>query len=455
MLHFRISIALGVVVASTLSGVAQTVNPTPDCVQTATENNAIEIPIEVVITPDGKLLVKTSWVPKDDPAPAQTYRVPVWSILDNGDRVPGVLLTHRYLPNYVYLNEHGSWAITRSHRQWRFPGSSWKSDEYPHLPNWKEQLARDGGTYDNSSWTTVVRYNPFDPARLRHPIRNSTPTPTAQERGGWNLRFFTNPNFPPPNPLPDGFVGSLARVEMRLESLFQPNAGVVDVILEFRNDLPPDAPAGSFAIPQVLSWPFVAITLENQAAADGEPNAESLVYENLPLSAFLPVRAPGGASTSVFDVSVPNAIAQKWGLPDDPGKPDGFIAFNNTTAWDYDSTDGINAGTRDFEKVLLHEMLHVLGFLSVQSLDEGANSLDFVEMTDIFRFAVADVGSSVSAGEMLTDLRGLELGQDAVMATQLSFSSATYPMSVGESPPANDFQADHWKAAPRGSPPNS
>jgi len=41
------------------------------------------------------------------------------------------------------------------------------------------------------------------------------------------------------------------------------------------------------------------------------------------------------------------------------------MTFNSEFNFDYDSSDGITAGYYDFETVALHEIGHVLGFVSV------------------------------------------------------------------------------------------
>ncbi len=77
---------------------------------------------------------------------------------------------------------------------------------------------------------------------------------------------------------------------------------------------------------------------------------------------------------------------------------DGSISFNSDYSWDFDPSDGIDAGKYDFVGTATHEIGHVLGFYSEldyidMSLHDGYTTLSNIEpaVMDMFRFAAADL----------------------------------------------------------------
>jgi hypothetical protein len=75
----------------------------------------------------------------------------------------------------------------------------------------------------------------------------------------------------------------------------------------------------------------------------------------------------GSANNIALDVSTANLKALGFTL-DSSGHPfagaDGDITFNSKFAFDFDPTDGVDAGKYDFVAVAVHEIGHALGFLS-------------------------------------------------------------------------------------------
>jgi hypothetical protein len=79
--------------------------------------------------------------------------------------------------------------------------------------------------------------------------------------------------------------------------------------------------------------------------------------------ANLPATAPSGVSKYV----IPSSEAKVLGLiPPMQTSTDGSIGFagNSMTSYDYDPTDGVKAGTYDFQAVAAHELDEVLGRIS-------------------------------------------------------------------------------------------
>jgi hypothetical protein len=175
------------------------------------------------------------------------------------------------------------------------------------------------------------------------------------------------------------------------------------------------------------------------AATDAQQLA---IYNALP-SGSIPTDL--GATTTMTG---PSANARALGLLDPVADPDGRekdlgsppeVAFNSNYKFDFDPSDGIDADKVDFEAVALHEIGHVLGFIS----KTGARELDSKApiaptVWDLFRLrpatpqALFSTASRVlsSGGEQMFTVAGIEL-----------------PLSTGrpDGSGGDRFQASHWK----------
>lgn len=144
----------------------------------------------------------------------------------------------------------------------------------------------------------------------------------------------------------------------------------------------------------------------------------------------------------------PSANARALGLLDPVADPDGKekylgsppeVAFNSNYKFDFDPGDGIDSDKIDFEAVAVHEIGHVLGFIS----KTGARELDSKApiaptVWDLFRLRPATPQERFSAasrvlssgGEQMFTVAGLEL-----------------PLSTGrpDGSGGDHFQASHWK----------
>jgi uncharacterized protein (TIGR03382 family) len=133
------------------------------------------------------------------------------------------------------------------------------------------------------------------------------------------------------------------------------------------------------------------------------------------------------------------------GLDEIFGTSDATIEFNSTFAFDYDRSDGIAAGSFDFESVALHEIGHALGFLSaVDDIDFAVSEGTGIEVQpttlDLFRFALGGEGPPTTAGEFTAGTRTLQPGVEAAFSDlnlQAAFSTGAYT--------GDGRQASHWK----------
>ena len=77
--------------------------------------------------------------------------------------------------------------------------------------------------------------------------------------------------------------------------------------------------------------------------------------------AYLPTTAPGGVTRYV----VPSAEAKALGIINpNQASTDGYVGFGSGVAYTFDPTNGVAAGTYDFQAVVAHELEEVLGRMS-------------------------------------------------------------------------------------------
>ena len=127
---------------------------------------------------------------------------------------------------------------------------------------------------------------------------------------------------------------------------------------------------------------------------------------------------------------------------DDGVTADATITFNSSFTWDFDPTDGIDAGAIDFVGVAFHEIGHALGFTSgVDVVDQNSmtdlNGFAIFSALDVFRYSV-NAQNQFGAGT-----RDLGYGGDPFFSidggvTNLGFFSSGSFNGDGR-------QASHWR----------
>lgn len=134
------------------------------------------------------------------------------------------------------------------------------------------------------------------------------------------------------------------------------------------------------------------------------------------------------------------------------GPRDGSVTFNSTFTWDFDPTDGIDAGAQDFVGVAFHEIGHALGFTSgVDTVDAvtgngqsvasfmqnnpGVTTLDnFVvfNVHDLYRYSAAGQLNYATGGTPFYSLDGGNTAQNSATLSTGRFNG-------------DGSQASHWK----------
>jgi hypothetical protein len=181
--------------------------------------------------------------------------------------------------------------------------------------------------------------------------------------------------------------------------------------------------------------------------SDATNEADDGIVSYLPDSlsnAFVPANF---SVTNYLDATKANLKALGYSASDLDsafGLDDGVINFNSGFTFDYDASNGISAGTMDFETVAAHEIGHILGFVSV------VDDIDFMQannlngpvtpyLLDLFRFGPdADPATTSDFASMQRDLRPGVASYFDDLIMQVAFSTGTYN--------GDRNQASHWKA---------
>ncbi len=193
------------------------------------------------------------------------------------------------------------------------------------------------------------------------------------------------------------------------------------------------------------------------ASAAAEP--DDAIVGFLPTFAQLSAVLPAGKSLN-GSARLTKANAKVLGVPNldqEFGVADAQITFSTAFNFDFDNSNGVTAGTMDFETAAVHEIGHALGFISV--VDNINTTLPFPTTfapttLDLFRFNIAN--SPTTQAEFTTFPRNLTPGVDAVTdfvlptaglsGTEFRMSTGLVPFGQEATPNGRDGrQASHWK----------
>jgi hypothetical protein len=185
--------------------------------------------------------------------------------------------------------------------------------------------------------------------------------------------------------------------------------------------------------------------MRNAIVADAADEADDAIVGSLPTAAQISITTPAAApwDGSIFGTKANLKAMGLLGLDAQFGVSDGQITFNDTFAFDYDNSNGVDAGKIDFETVAAHEIGHLLGFVSdvdIRDLimDLGIQALWSVTPLDLFRFAHG--AEPTNAAQFATATRSNVPGVEAVF----SDTANTWRMSTGATQ-GDGRQASHWR----------
>ncbi len=161
---------------------------------------------------------------------------------------------------------------------------------------------------------------------------------------------------------------------------------------------------------------------------------ETAVYNALPSSSLPTDIGPtsGVSSASILFRAI--GAMDATATPDENGPQ---IGFNSAFPYDFDPSNGISPGQTDFEGVVVHEIGHMLGFVSAVGYQELGSSLP-PTIFDFFRFRPGVTLGTFAAAQRVQSSGG----------TQVYFTGTdTRLLSTGraDGTGGDENQASHWK----------
>jgi hypothetical protein len=166
-------------------------------------------------------------------------------------------------------------------------------------------------------------------------------------------------------------------------------------------------------------------------------DANDTIQTSLPSGATLPVRYNGASATVTNEAAIDFTRANYRATIGTTTGNAASMQYNNQFSWDFDPSNGINAGTYSFVDVVIHEVGHALGFVS--GADSTSNQTDAL---DLFRFTLTDGAGDYNpdnAAEFSTTPRTIDFNtpnDDAI----IDFITVEYRMSDGD-----PYQASHFR----------
>ena len=184
---------------------------------------------------------------------------------------------------------------------------------------------------------------------------------------------------------------------------------------------------------------------DSRLSATGYPSLRSALISSFPSSPVyqaLPTVSVPTDLGPVASITTPSSTYRVVGLLSasaDPNGPVPSIGFNSAFPYDFDPTDGIDAGRRDFEAVAAHELGHVLGFVS----SVGGTELDSprspsLSTWDLFRFRPGTAQGGFTSSNRILASGGAQVFSRGSTETALSTGR---PDGTG----GDGQQASHWK----------
>ena len=203
-------------------------------------------------------------------------------------------------------------------------------------------------------------------------------------------------------------------------------------------------PDGAIGItnPQMLFGFLQYYSLLSQLQCSSTDAHELSLYQDLP-------QPPSMVPTDLGDTAhilAPSAVYRTLGMinPDPDYDPGAFgakpaIGFNSNVSFDFDPNDGVDAGKYDFEGMAMHEIGHVLGFVSaVGQCDLDPNCDLALTPWDLFRLRPGATMGSLPTADRILSPGGAQVFFEGNSELQLSTG---VPSDSGQ----DGLQPSHWR----------
>ncbi len=185
-------------------------------------------------------------------------------------------------------------------------------------------------------------------------------------------------------------------------------------------------------------YPAIRASLISEASS----SAKTALYNSLPAKAApTDIGSSAGMTASSATLRALGVINQS-AAPDIESKNFGLppaIGLNSKFDFDFDPDDGVDANKLDFQSIVLHEIGHVLGFISFVGQKEMDPSIDpELSIWDLFRLRPGDAKKDFAVTERVLSSGGEQSFYDGSGLLALSTGR---PDSTG----GDGSQASHWK----------
>jgi len=232
---------------------------------------------------------------------------------------------------------------------------------------WRPMCGSDMGDMTQEQFAEFVQTLKAQAAAMPHELMD-TPAPHG---AGLNINFTVGGS------PPAGATAAIAAVETYLESVFGDPINVnIQITFQAMGGGVLGATASNFT-GSSNNYSTVRTALINGM------DSNDTIQTSLPASS-VPVRFDA-ISATVTNVTRIQFTTANWraGIGAIGTNPDAGMSINTNFTFDYDPSNGISGGQTCFRSVLVHEVLHALGFIS--AVDPGQPSGSILAI-DIFRF---------------------------------------------------------------------